>query len=143
MKQVRFRFTAALIAGVVFGLGLAVSGMLNPRRVQAFLDLFGDWDPSLGLVLGAAVAVAFAGMQLMRRMRHPLLDQAFFMPTKTAIDTRLVLGSAIFGVGWGIGGLCPGPAIASLTLGLPATSTFVAAMLLGMVIHDRLFARTM
>lgn len=142
MKEVVLRFLAALLAGAFFGLGLAVSGMLNPQRVQAFLDVFGNWDPSLAFVLGGAVAVAFAGMRLMRRMRHPLLDRAFFLPTNTTIDKRLILGSAIFGLGWGVGGLCPGPAIASLTLGLPATMTFVIAMLLGMAIHDRVFART-
>lgn len=127
----------ALAAGVIFGFGLALSGMLNPARVQGFLDIFGNWDPSLAFVLGGAVTVAFGGVALARRMSRPAFEPAFHLPETNRIDGRLILGSAIFGLGWGLGGFCPGPAVASLTLGLWQTALFVAAMVTGMVIHDR------
>jgi uncharacterized membrane protein YedE/YeeE len=128
----------ALASGAVFGLGLSLSGMLDPARVQGFLDVFGAWDPSLAFVLGGAVAVAMIGTALMRRMVRPILDTAFHLPTATTIDARLVLGSAIFGVGWGLAGFCPGPALSALSLGLVPVVAFVAAMVVGMVVHDRL-----
>ncbi|CAN7659923.1 YeeE/YedE family protein [Bosea sp. LjRoot9] len=131
----------ALLAGAVFGLGLSLSGMLDPARVRGFLDVAGDWDPSLAFVLGGAVTVAFAAMALRRRLRRPAFDAAFHLPATTPIDQRLILGSAIFGVGWGMAGLCPGPALAALSLGLAPVVLFVAAMLAGMVIHDRFAAR--
>ncbi|POR52447.1 YeeE/YedE family protein [Bosea psychrotolerans] len=131
----------ALLAGAVFGLGLSLSGMLDPARVRGFLDVAGDWDPSLAFVLGGAVAVAFAAMVLRRRLRRPAFAAEFHLPATTPIDTRLILGSAIFGAGWGMAGLCPGPALAALSLGLAPVVLFVAAMLAGMVIHDRLAAR--
>lgn len=131
----------ALLAGSVFGLGLSMSGMLDPVRVRGFLDVAGDWDPSLAFVLGGAVTVTFAGMFLRRRLRQPAFETTFHLPAKTPIDTRLILGSAIFGVGWGMAGLCPGPALAALSLGLAPVVLFVAAMLAGMTIHDRLAAR--
>lgn len=128
----------ALGAGAVFGIGLSLSGMLDPARVQGFLDVFGAWDPSLAFVLGGAVAVAMIGMTLMRRMVRPMLDTVFHLPTATKIDARLVTGSAIFGVGWGLAGLCPGPALSALSLGLMPVVAFVVAMVIGMVVHDRL-----
>jgi len=128
-----------LAAGTLFGLGLALSGMLDPVRVQGFLDIFGVWDPSLAFVLGGAVAVAMAGMAWLRRMSRPLLADRFHWPVNTRIDAPLVIGSAIFGLGWGLGGFCPGPAMASLSLGLTPTLVFVAFMLAGMVAHDRFF----
>ncbi|PTM94152.1 YeeE/YedE family protein [Mycoplana dimorpha] len=131
------QFCAALAAGIVFGFGLSLSGMLNPARVQGFLDVFGDWDPSLAFVLGGAVVVAFIGVRAIRRMKHPAFDEQFHLPKNNRIDAPLVIGSALFGLGWGIGGFCPGPAVASLALGLPETVAFVIAMLAGMALHDR------
>ena len=137
MRHTRLRPVAALAAGTLFGFGLALSGMLDPVRVQGFLDVFGAWDPSLAFVLGGAVAVAMAGMASIRRMSRPLLADRFHWPVNTRIDAPLVVGSAIFGLGWGLGGFCPGPAMASLSLGLTPTLAFVAFMLAGMVAHDR------
>ncbi|MDK1373159.1 MULTISPECIES: YeeE/YedE family protein [unclassified Sinorhizobium] len=132
------RVVAALVSGVIFGFGLSLSGMLDPARVRGFLDIARDWNPSLAFVLGGAVAVAAIGVVVARRMRKPLFDERFHRPTAPVIDRRLITGSAIFGIGWGMVGLCPGPALASLSLGLPATFLFVAAMLAGMTVHDRL-----
>lgn len=134
------RFLAALVSGGVFGFGLSLSGMLDPARVKGFLDVTGDWDPSLAFVLAGAIAVAMLGTWLSRRMKRPVFDQAFHMPSKSRIDRRLVLGSALFGIGWGMAGFCPGPALASLTLGLGPSVLFVAAMVVGMTVHDRLIA---
>ena len=132
---------AALVSGTVFGFGLVLSGMLNPARVQGFLDIFGVWDPSLAFVLGGAVMVAFIGVRTMYRLDKPAFDETFQVPTKKRIDAPLVFGSALFGLGWGIGGFCPGPAIASLSVGLTESFLFVAAMLVGMTIHDRIWSR--
>ena len=134
------QFAAALLCGTIFGFGLALSGMLDPARVQGFLDLFGAWDPSLIFVLGGAVAVAMAGMVLVRRMARPVLADKFQIPTNRKIDTPLLLGSALFGIGWGIGGFCPGPAIAALSSGSVTVIVFIIAMLAGMIIHDRAIA---
>lgn len=131
----------ALVAGTVFGLGLAMSGMLDPARVRGFLDIFGVWDPSLAFVLGGAVTVALAGMTLLRRLRRPAFDEGFHLPATSPVDRRLVLGSAIFGIGWGMAGFCPGPALASLSLGLAPVALFVIAMLAGMTLHDRVWLR--
>ena len=140
MNRNIYQFGAALASGIVFGFGLSLSGMLNPVRVQGFLDVFGNWDPSLAFVLGGAVAIAFAGVQVMKKMRHPAFDDSFHVPTKRKIDGPLVIGSALFGLGWGIGGFCPGPAVASLSLGIPQTILFVVAMLIGMTLHDRVWS---
>lgn len=131
---------AALGCGTLFGFGLSLSGMLDPARVQGFLDLFGAWDPSLIFVLGGAVLVAIAGMVLVRRMAHPVLADQFQIPTNRRIDRPLVLGSALFGIGWGLGGFCPGPAISALPLGFGAGLLFVVAMVAGIVVHDRILA---
>ncbi|GLS18170.1 membrane protein [Labrys miyagiensis] len=131
----------ALGAGAIFGFGLSLSGMLDPVRVQGFLDIFGRWDPSLAFVLAGAVIVAFIGVRIARRLAHPVLDKDFHLPVARAIDPPLIIGSALFGIGWGLAGLCPGPALASLSLGLWQTALFVAAMITGMVLHDRLPAR--
>ncbi|BCG87015.1 membrane protein [Mesorhizobium sp. 113-3-9] len=141
MKHTKLQPAAALAAGTLFGFGLALSGMLDPVRVQGFLDVFGAWDPSLAFVLAGAVAVAMAGMAWIRRMSRPLLADRFHWPMNARIDAPLVIGSAIFGLGWGLGGFCPGPALASLSLGLMPTLVFVAFMLAGMVVHDRFFPR--
>lgn len=131
---------AALVCGTLFGFGLALSGMLDPARVQGFLDLFGAWDPSLIFVLGGAVMVAMAGMLLVKRMKQPVFGEAFHIPTNRRIDLPLVLGSAIFGLGWGLGGFCPGPALAALSMGYVTPMVFVIAMVAGMVFHDRVLA---
>jgi len=134
------RFLAALVSGAMFGFGLSLSGMLDPARVKGFLDVAGDWDPSLAFVLAGAVAVAMLGTRLSRRMKRPVLDKAFHLPPDIGIDRRLILGSALFGIGWGMAGFCPGPAVASLTVGLAPSFLFVAAMIVGMTVHDRLVA---
>ena len=138
------RIVVALLAGALFGFGLSLSGMLDPARVLGFLNLAsGHWDPSLALVLGGAVAVAVPGVMLQRRLRRPLLDDSFHLPEKTEIDRRLVAGSALFGAGWGLAGFCPGPAISALSMGLVPVLLFVAAMAAGMMLHDRVIARTL
>lgn len=141
MSHHKLRFLAALVSGAVFGFGLSLSGMLDPARVRGFLDVAGDWDPSLAFVLTGAVAVAMLGTWLSRRMRRPVFDRAFHLPSESRIDRRLVMGSALFGIGWGMAGFCPGPALASLTLGLAPSFLFVTAMIVGMTVHDRLIAR--
>ena len=127
----------ALLSGILFGLGLALSGMMNPARVLGFLDPAGSWDPTLAFVLGGAVAVSALSVMISRRMARPLLVGRFDLPTRTRIDRPLILGAGLFGIGWGLSGFCPGPALASLSQGLPKSLLFVAAMLLGMVLHDR------
>ena len=146
MNHSILRVSAALASGLIFGLGLSLSGMLNPARVQAFLDVFGNWDPSLAFVLGGAVAVAFIGVRAAQRMGHPVLDDMFHLPTNQTIDAPLIIGSVLFGLGWGIGGFCPGPAIASVSVAVftssaPQVILFVLAMLVGMTLHDRLWSR--
>ncbi|RFZ88029.1 YeeE/YedE family protein [Shinella sp. WSJ-2] len=132
---------AALVSGAVFGLGLALSGMLDPARVQGFLDITGAWDPSLAFVLGGAVGVMFLGLRLIARFKRPAFDDRFHLPDNRVIDRRLVLGSALFGIGWGIGGFCPGPGIAGLSLGRIEPLLFVVFMLAGMILHDQVFLR--
>jgi len=128
-----------LIVGLLFGAGLVVSGMANPAKVLNFLDLFGTWDPSLAFVMGGAVIVAFIGFRLVFRRAKPILSQTFHLPTRRDIDARVVVGPAIFGIGWGLGGFCPGPALAALGFGATGTLAFVPAMVLGMW-GARLFA---
>lgn len=128
-----------LIVGLLFGAGLVVSGMANPAKVLNFLDLFGSWDPSLAFVMGGAVIVAFIGFRLVFRRAKPILSQSFHLPTRRDIDARVVVGPAIFGIGWGLGGFCPGPALAALGFGATGTLAFVPAMVLGMW-GARLFA---
>jgi len=131
----------AILAGLLFGAGLAVSQMANPAKVLAFLDVgaipSGGWDPSLALVMAGALAVTFVGFRLARTRTKPLAGERFEWPTRTDIDARLVAGSAIFGIGWGLVGYCPGPAIASLAWGRSETIVFVLAMIAGMVIWRR------
>ena len=122
----------ALLAGLLFGVGLALSGMLDPARVLGFLDVAGAWDPSLAFVLGGAVAVSALGTALSRRLPHPVLADRFDLPRQRWIDLRLLGGSALFGVGWGLAGFCPGPGLAALSFGLPKAVVFVIAMLVGM-----------
>jgi uncharacterized membrane protein YedE/YeeE len=126
------RILIALVAGLLFGLGLTVSQMISPAKVLGFLDLFGDWDPSLAFVMLGAIPVAAIGYRLARLSSAPLCAAAFAVPTQSKIDGRLVGGAILFGIGWGLVGYCPGPALASVGLGNSATLLFVAAMLVGM-----------
>ncbi len=121
-----------LALGLLFGVGLVVSGMADPARVLAFLDPFGRWDPSLAFVMAGAVLVTFVGYRAAFRQHRPLLADHFDLPARRDIDRPLLVGAALFGIGWGLGGFCPGPALVSLGLGSPGTLVFVPAMLLGM-----------
>lgn len=126
----------AFLTGLVFGLGLILSGMANPAKVLGFLDLAGNWDPSLAFVMAGAIAVGSAAFWFARNRERTLLGDAFRMPAATRIDRRLVLGSLTFGVGWGLAGYCPGPAVASIAYGGSKPIIFVAAMLAGMAIYE-------
>ena len=126
----------SLLAGLVFGFGLILSGMANPAKVLGFLDLTGRWDPSLALVMGGAVAVASGAFFLARRRSVSLLGAALKLPTATHIDRRLVGGGLLFGVGWGIAGFCPGPALVALGMGEGKAVVFVLAMLAGMGVFE-------
>ena len=121
-----------LISGLLFGFGLLLSGMADPAKVQNFLDLFGTWDPSLAFVMGGAIAVTMPGFWLVTRRSKPFFNDVFHLPTRTDFDARLITGAAIFGVGWGLGGFCPGPAMTALPLAAEGTLIFVATMLTGM-----------
>lgn len=132
---------SALIVGLVFGIGLIVSGMTNPAKVQGFLDLAGNWDPSLAVVMGGAILVGLVAFRLAGKRERSLLGDTMRMPTATAIDRRLVLGSLAFGAGWGLGGFCPGPALASLATGSTKAWIFTGAMLAGMLVFDILERR--
>ncbi|MCJ2081524.1 YeeE/YedE family protein [Methylobacterium sp. J-090] len=141
------RLLAALATGLIFGLGLSLSGMLDPARVQGFLDVTGafdgrqTWDPTLAFVLGGAVSVAGLGYALARRLPRPALAAAFELPTNRRIDRPLIGGAALFGLGWGLSGFCPGPAVAALSTGALPVTVFVTAMLVGMAAHQRFVAR--
>ncbi|MBM4228502.1 MAG: hypothetical protein FJ164_12275 [Gammaproteobacteria bacterium] len=126
--------------GLLFGCGLILAGMTNPAKVIAFLDLAGRWDPSLALVMGGAMAVASAAFALAKTRARSILGFPMQFPTLKTIDRKLVLGSVAFGIGWGLGGLCPGPAIVALASGRQEVFVFVVAMLAGMAIHE-LFSR--
>jgi uncharacterized membrane protein YedE/YeeE len=125
----------AFIVGLVFGIGLIVSGMTNPAKVQGFLDLAGRWDPSLAFVMGGAIAVGLLAFRLAGRRERSLLGGVMRLPTASQVDRRLVLGGLAFGVGWGLAGYCPGPALASAALG-GKVLIFVAAMVAGMALFE-------
>jgi uncharacterized protein len=126
---------AAFFCGVLFALGLGLSGMTQPAKVLAFLDVGGRWDPSLGFVMLGAIGVHAPLVRLILRRRAPVLASAFHLPTLRRVDRRIVAGAAVFGVGWGLGGLCPGPALTVLASGKPIAVVFVAAMLAGMALE--------
>ena len=128
----------SLLAGLIFGLGLILSGMANPAKVLGFLDLFGRWDPSLVLVMGGAIAVTSSVFFLVRKRVVSLLGAAMKLPTANVIDRRLVIGSVLFGIGWGIAGFCPGPALVGLGMGQGKAVMFVLAMLGGMGLFELL-----
>jgi len=123
-------------AGLLFGTGLILSGMTDPGKVQGFLDLAGRWDPSLALVMGGAIAIGLAGFRVAHLRVRTLLGGAMHLPTARDLDRRLVIGSLAFGVGWGLGGFCPGPALVSLGTGEPKAIVFTIAMLAGMGFHE-------
>lgn len=124
----------AVIAGLLFGLGLLVSGMADPHKVLGFLDLAGAWDPSLALVMGGAIAVGLPGFALARQRRRSLLGEPMPLPPGKVVDAPLCIGSALFGIGWGQAGYCPGPALVGITAGIESAAIFSAAMLAGMVL---------
>lgn len=125
-------FVVNLALGLLFGIGLVISGMSDPAKVLNFLDLAGTWDPSLAFVMGGAVIVAFVGYRLVLKRDRPIVGDRFHLPTRTDLEPRIVVGPAIFGLGWGLGGFCPGPALTALGLAAPGTLAFVPAMLVGM-----------
>lgn len=135
------RMAMALLSGLVFGFGLIAGGMTDPAKIKGFLDLFGAWDPSLALVMGGAIAVGVVAFALARRRSRSWSGDAIELPTSTVIDRRLVGGGLLFGAGWGLGGFCPGPALVAMGSGLVAAWVFVAAMLVGMLAHDRWLAK--
>ncbi|MFM8747561.1 MAG: DUF6691 family protein [Aestuariivirga sp.] len=128
----------AIVAGLLFGAGLTVSSMVNPMKVRNFLDVLGAWDPTLIFVLGGALAVTAAGYAIVLCWPKPLFADRFHLPNRSAIDPHLVGGAVIFGIGWGLSGFCPAPAIASLVFGYPQSFVFVAAMTLGVAMAPRL-----
>jgi uncharacterized membrane protein YedE/YeeE len=127
---------ASLLCGLIFGAGLLISGMVQPTKVLAFLDVFGAWDPSLAVVMVAALAVSIPGFWLAKGTARPILAPQGFWPTRSDIDRPLIVGAALFGIGWGLVGLCPGPALESIATLSPGVFVFVIAMAAGMVLHD-------
>jgi uncharacterized membrane protein YedE/YeeE len=135
------RSAASLAVGILFGLGLVISGMANPQRVIGFLDITGEWDPSLLFVMAGALAVSFVGYRLVLARSRPLLEESFHLPVKVEIDRALIIGSALFGVGWGLAGFCPGPGVTALAFGDIQPWIFVAAMLAGMAVKSLVDSR--
>lgn len=125
-----------LLSGMLFGAGLALSGLTDPDKVQGFLDLAGDWNPGLLWVMVAALLTTMSAFWLIRQRAAPVFAPKFLLPASTALDGRLLLGAALFGIGWGLAGLCPGPALAGLTRGTLPVAAFVGAMLAGMAIAE-------
>ncbi len=125
---------SALVSGLVFGIGMAISGMTNTERVQGFLDLAGAWDPTLAFVMGGGLIVTFIGYKFVLKKPAPLFGDTFHLPTNTDIDKKLLIGAVLFGAGWGLVGYCPGPAIAGLSYAYPTTLLFVATMLIGLLL---------
>ncbi|PTT76808.1 hypothetical protein DBR42_26320 [Pelomonas sp. HMWF004] len=132
----------SLLAGLIFGLGLLVSGMADPAKVLGFLDLAGRWDPSLALVMAGAIAVGLVGFALARGRSRSLLGLPMTLPTARHIDRRLIGGNLLFGIGWGIAGFCPGPGLVALGMGEGKAAVFVAAMLAGMLVFELFERRT-
>ena len=134
------KVVAGFAAGLLFGIGLIVSGMADPAKVLNFLDVFGAWDPSLAFVMGGATVTTYIGYRLVWRGKKPALMPRFDIPSRTDIDAPLLTGAVLFGIGWGIGGFCPGPAWTALAIAAPGTLVFVPAMLIGIVLGRRLQA---
>ena len=129
------RNLSGLVVGLVLGLGLTIAEMTNPAKVLAFLDVSGDWNPSLAFVMGSALIVTAIGYRVAWRYPRPLFDSQFHVPQNRVIDARLAIGALMFGAGWGLVGLCPGPAIAALTIGGTPAAIFLGSMIVGMAIH--------
>lgn len=129
----------ALVSGLLFGLGLGFSQMIAPQRVIGFLDLTGNWDPTLAFVMGGAVAVTLISFRLILRWPTPVLSRTFVVPTRNNIDRPLIVGAALFGMGWGLGGYCPGPAIAALGLGSANPMLFIVAMVAGSLTYQVIY----
>lgn len=136
------RLASAFAIGLIFGLGIALSGMINPAKVLNFFDLAGTWDPSLAFVMAGALAVAVPGYRLVLRRPAPVMEHRFQLPDTRVIDRRLVLGSATFGVGWGIAGFCPGGALPALGTGEPGVYLFVASLIAGLLLARVIQSRT-
>ncbi|MGY0195234.1 DUF6691 family protein [Leptothrix sp. BB-4] len=145
-RRSRLGLPLALLAGLVFGLGLIAGGMTDPAKVKGFLDFAGRWDPSLAFVMGGAIAVGLGAFALAVRRRRAgekaWAGNAYEIPGLTAIDARLIGGGVLFGIGWGLGGYCPGPAIVAAGAGLSSAWLFLIAMVAGMLLHDRLIGPT-
>lgn len=124
----------ALLSGTIFGAGLTVGGMTDPARVRGFLDLFGDWDPTLAFVMGGALVVMAIAWRLVPGMARPVFEDGFHVPTKSELTPKLIGGAALFGIGWGVAGLCPGPGFAALAIEPVSAAIFVVAMFAGMAL---------
>lgn len=129
------------LAGLIFGLGLTISQMINPAKIIGFLDLFGHWDPSLAFVMAGALVVSFVGYRIVLSRSAPFLVDQFHLPAAQQIDGKLMAGASLFGIGWGLSGLCPGPAISALFVGGTPLIIFVAAMLTGMLTNRLIMRR--
>lgn len=125
----------SFVSGILFALGLGISGMTRPVKVIGFLDFFGEWDASLAFVMLGAIVVYFIGYRWSKKMRAPLLAPDFSLPKRSDLDAKLILGAALFGAGWGLGGFCPGPALTALASGALPVFIFVLAMAIGMYVH--------
>lgn len=139
MSPILRSLIVALLAGLLFGLGLGISEMLSPSRVLGFLDIFGLWDPTLLFVMGGALLVTFPAFRMARHMQGPLFDSKFALPTRKDIDAKLVQGAVLFGIGWGLVGLCPGPAITGLASLNTQVLLFFVAMVGGMLLYKQFF----
>lgn len=130
------RYLTSLICGILFGIGLTISGMVNPAKVIGFLDVTGNWDPTLAFVMGGAMVPMFLAWALKKSVKHPIVESTFQLPQKTEVDRPLLIGATLFGAGWGMAGICPGPGLAALTFGENGIVIFVLAMIAGMMIFN-------
>lgn len=130
------KYLSNLLSGILFGIGLGYSGMMSPQKVKGFLNITGQWDPSLALVMGGALAVTFISFPLILKRKHPLFETEFSLPQVKKIDHYVTIGPAIFGIGWGLSGICPGPGISNLATGNKSVLVFVAVMLTTLVVTD-------
>lgn len=135
MDSQRLRIFIAFLVGFIFAIGLGISGMTQPQKVIGFLDIFGNWDPALMFVMLGAIPVHLISYQISKKRKSPLLDNVWHTPTRQDLTPRLIIGSAIFGIGWGLGGYCPGPAITSLASGSQSVLVFLVSMTMGMLLH--------
>ena len=131
------RIIISLISGLIFGAGLVISEMVNPVKVQDFLDLFGNWDPSLAFVMGGAVAVTLFSSRFIMKRKTPIFAERFYMAVTTSIDSRLILGASLFGIGWGLSGYCPGPGIINAMINPTEAMMFLPALVIGGLIGQR------